>query len=77
MYNVADFKINMNKTTIKRKQVSSTIESYKKCTKINKTFVFKICAKKISSNKLMIQNSVNLMLIILWWLKLTKNVKHE
>ena len=65
MYNL---KINMNKTTIKRKQVSSTIESYKKCTKINKTFGFQDLSKKkikqpVDDSKLGKFNVNNLMVV--------------
>ena len=58
----------MNRTTIKRKQVSSTIKSYKKCTKINKTFGFQDLSKKnikqqVDDSKLGKFNVNNLMVV--------------
>ena len=49
---MADFKIEMIKSTLKKKDVSSTNRTHKKCTTNNKTFSFKDQCKENTRQQL-------------------------
>ena len=52
LYTVSDFNTIMNKSTLKRKGVSPTIEPYSKCTTNTKTLCFQDLCKEITSQRI-------------------------
>ena len=48
LYTVSDYNTKMNKSTLKRKEVSSTFEPYNKCTTNNKTLSFQDFCKEVT-----------------------------
>ena len=52
IYSVADFNINMDIRSLKRKKDSSTIEPYNKCTTNNETLGFQDLCKEITRQQI-------------------------